>query len=572
MMTPTDTVPCNDLFDFQPDPKVSSTKLPANSMFGLPSDEDSACADIDRWATSSSVGDSSSQINGSEKIKDLEEEHKRLNESVLSLSTQFAHIQFRLQQINSAPSENRDEMLKELVEFASQSCFDISSLREETHQIREQLQSGMQTAEIGEKKARVVELIQKLRSQTEDLEKFAYENGHGEMPLCQLKQRQKVVFDKLQEKIQLKIDLDKLSTAEFQQNLEQGIEEVLNPIKEKDQLVDQLQTQITDLERFVSFLQQESVASENDEEKPDRLVRSIESAYKRQLPVRQKSIFGLIGCQSKRHFERNELKKTVLGNHYGDQRAQLELAVDKVLQVMKHRQLLTIDRPEREDMTPEEINDQIFQMSDEAIVAVVRKHLSPCLGALLQHGLKSTVETGMPFAASSFSYLGIGCFSNRNAHLKRQVSIGDGRAIAHVWDVIALYFEVKKAEERQDAAVGSLTQAFKLDSIDGKQATSYQILLATIENIINSHDRLKRSMDAKWKAFISAALNQKRLTGWLRMIFRSDFILYKCYNTWSYVCRTGCEDIRPLFEKLNEFTFELPIDLAIRPFNGKEAY
>jgi hypothetical protein len=42
--------------------------------------------------------------------------------------------------------------------------------------------------------------------------------------------------------------------------------------------------------------------------------------------------------------------------------------------------------------------------------------------------------------------------------------------------VIVLYYEIKKAEERQDAAVGSLTQAFKLDSIEGKQATSYQVL------------------------------------------------------------------------------------------------
>lgn len=89
-------------------------------------------------------------------------------------------------------------------------------------------------------------------------------------------------------------------------------------MKEKEQLVDQLQTQITDLERFVSFLQQESVASETDEEKSDRSSqRSIESAYKRQPLQRKKSLFNLISCQSQRKFERNELKKTVIGNHYG---------------------------------------------------------------------------------------------------------------------------------------------------------------------------------------------------------------------------------------------------------------
>lgn len=113
-----------------------------------------------------------------------------------------------------------------MIEFASQGCFDISSIREETNEIREHLQSGAKTAEIGEKRTRVLELIQKLRSQTEDLERFAYENGHGEMPLNELKQRQKLVFDKLQEKIQLKIELEKLSASELQQNLDQGLEEV----------------------------------------------------------------------------------------------------------------------------------------------------------------------------------------------------------------------------------------------------------------------------------------------------------------------------------------------------------
>lgn len=158
---------------------------------------------------------------------------------MLSLSTQFAHIQFRLQQINAAPTENRDvennqffnfnvqELLKELVEFASQGCFDISSIREETNELREHLQSGSENSEeIGEKRKRVLELISKLRSQTEDLEKFAYESGHGLMPLCTLKQRQKLVFDKLQEKIQLKIDLDKLTESELQQNLEQNLDDV----------------------------------------------------------------------------------------------------------------------------------------------------------------------------------------------------------------------------------------------------------------------------------------------------------------------------------------------------------
>ncbi|KAI6186578.1 RUN domain-containing protein [Aphelenchoides besseyi] len=566
MMTAT-----NDLLDDSLDKFGESLpkRSPSSAIAVIHSDEDSAIgADIDRWC-SSSMDDSSSQINHSEKVKELEDEYNRLSESVLSLSTQFAHIQFRLQQISAAPTENRDELLKELLEFASEGCLDISGIREEANQLRQS--NNISAADVGEKRTRVLDLIQKLRTQTEDLERFAYENGHGVIPLCELKERQKLVFDKLQEKIRLKIELEKLSGEELQQNLDQGLDEILNPIKQKDELVDQLQTQITDLERFVSFLQQESTTHEIDE--AANLVgrstqRSIESAYKRAPLQRKRSLFNFISGQSHRHFERNELKKTPIGNHYGDQRAQLELAVDKLMQVMEHRQLLSIDHDaEREELQPEELNEHISGHSDEVIVSAVRKDLSPCLKALLEHGMKNTVQTESQFAASSIAYLGLGCFSTRHAQIKRQESIGESRVLTHIWDVIVFYYEFKKAEERRDAVVGSLTETFNLDSVYGRQATSQQILMATIDNIITTHDRLRRSNDSKWKAFVSAALNRKRLPAWIRIIFRSDFVVARCYNTWSYVCRTGCEDIRPLLEGLHKFTFELPVDLAIRPFD-----
>jgi hypothetical protein len=110
--------------------------------------------------------------------------------------------------------------------------------------------------------------------------------------------------------------LDKFSEGELQKNVDQGLDDLLNPIKEKEKLVDQLQTQIVDLERFVSFLQQESNTIQEEEDGSEKTAapRSIESAYKQPLQ-RKKSIFNLIG--GSRYFERNELKKTPAGNHYG---------------------------------------------------------------------------------------------------------------------------------------------------------------------------------------------------------------------------------------------------------------
>ena len=65
------------------------------------------------------------------------------------------------------------------------------------------------------------------------------------------------------------------------------------------------------------------------------------------------------------------------------------------------------------------------------------------------------------------------------------------------------------------------------------------MLMFTIENIISTHKRLKRTPDAMWKAFVSAAMNEKKLPGWIRIIFRADFIVQKCYHPWSYVAHTG---------------------------------
>jgi hypothetical protein len=59
---------------------------------------------------------------------------------------------------------------------------------------------------------------------------------------------------------------------------------------------------------------------------------------------------------------------------FRDQRAQLELAVDKVLQVLNHRQLLAIERPEREEMTIEEANEVSFYLLLNVILCTSSKY------------------------------------------------------------------------------------------------------------------------------------------------------------------------------------------------------
>uniref|UniRef100_A0A915M3Z3 receptor protein-tyrosine kinase n=1 Tax=Meloidogyne javanica TaxID=6303 RepID=A0A915M3Z3_MELJA len=81
---------------------------------------------------SEDISRSSSQMDSgsiSARIRELEAEQQQLSESLLSLSTKFAQVQFRIQQIASAPAEQREGMLNQLKQFASTSCTNNRNLR-----------------------------------------------------------------------------------------------------------------------------------------------------------------------------------------------------------------------------------------------------------------------------------------------------------------------------------------------------------------------------------------------------------------------------------------------------------
>uniref|UniRef100_A0A914HJW8 RUN domain-containing protein n=1 Tax=Globodera rostochiensis TaxID=31243 RepID=A0A914HJW8_GLORO len=580
------------------------------------SDEDSVCADIDRWACSSleeeeSCANAGFRQNGSARIYELEQQQQQLSESVLQLSTQFAQVQFRIQQIARAPVEQHNEMIHQLQEFASRSCINLGSLR-----ASEELGASGKFEAVSNhpdafKTAQMRQLIGELRLQLSELEQFAWQNGQlgpGELPLKELRNRQRLLLDRLREKMRLPLELlDGCQGAsdmeQFSQCLEQSLEEAMNPMREKDQLVAQLRTQIFDLERYVQFLQKEvaTAASPADSSQcsPSKkpLNASATSVEKQpsefQPPATREPpsgggwlsrwlpAFGLANgttttqCGTLKNFERNELKNTPQGNHYGDQRAELELAVDELVGVLKKNQILAVDRSERDELSVDELNKCILDGVQEAILSSVRKRFCPALMALLGHGLRPVVAPSMrPNALFS----AIGCFQDRSRrvnsrHLRPDLSKFDAKKLEHIWDVISLFVETSRALEMRDAVVGQLSDAFKLESVEGKTATSKQILLCTIEHINSSHGKLRRSPDTMWKAFVCAAMNRNRLPAWIRIIFRSEAVLTKCYNSWSYVARTGVEDIRPLLEGLHTFNFDLPVDLAVRPFDHiREAF
>ena len=65
--------------------------------------------------------------------------------------------------------------------------------------------------------------------------------------------------EQLKARLNLNVDnIDKLTEDELKAQVDSAVGQIVNPLKMKSQLVDQLQTQITDLEMFIEFLQGEA--------------------------------------------------------------------------------------------------------------------------------------------------------------------------------------------------------------------------------------------------------------------------------------------------------------------------
>ncbi|VDN01217.1 unnamed protein product [Thelazia callipaeda] len=502
-----------------------------------PSTSDDESLDMERWAP---VGESSDDtwMDEQNRFRELEKEQERLNNSLLSLSTHFAQVQFRLKQISKADTAERDKLLKDLEDFAFRGCTDLEwSEKAHSRSVNES-----EKCDISKQKERQKELITRLKEQLQDLEKYAYETGEGDLPSAEIMARQKAVIDKLHEKVQLNLELDRMSQSDLQKTVDEALKKLMNPIKAKEKLVEQLQTQIIDLERFVSFLQTEI------NERPPSSIAS--------LPVttaKKNSLTNFIKFSQK--FERNQLKLTPQGSHYGDERAQLELAVDSAIQVMEKYFLLSLNTETSHFSPYSESSDEVFDRSEEEIVAVIRKRLCSAMRGLFEHGMNDSIKNN--------NFTQFGCYPKR-LQVARSSSV---RRLEHVWDVVMYYYDLKFGREYCDAPIRRLSQSYQLDAVAGRSITSKQLLLSTIENIASTHNRLKRSSDAMWKALVSAALNEKKLSAWTRIIFRTRQIVEHCYASWSYVARTGCEDTCQLLERLQKYNYHLPVDLAVRPFH-----
>ena len=183
------------------------------------------------------------------RMRHLEEEQELLNSSLLALTTHFAQVQLRLKQIVDANEDQREQLLKELEQFANRGIPDlrqpqIDLMGDDEHGNRGKLlycilrsyhllfvlkDNRMVTEDTLEmQRIKQKELMEKLKDQLEDLEKYAYETGElASIPSSMLLERQTVIIEQLKGKLPLNLDeLDKSTPEELRKQVDRAIRDV----------------------------------------------------------------------------------------------------------------------------------------------------------------------------------------------------------------------------------------------------------------------------------------------------------------------------------------------------------
>nr|CAG4646160.1 EOG090X03YR [Macrothrix elegans] len=469
----------------------------------------------------------------SEKLQLLEEEQEQLNSSLMALTSHFAQVQFRLKQIVDADPETKETLLRELEEFAFRGIPDFQkSIRcvESAKNIEEVNSQQDHATKMESHKVKQHKLISQLKQQLEDLERYAYETGEAGLPQNLLVERQKIIIDQMKNKLQLNVDdLDKYSVEELKQQVDHAIGQLVNPLKMKEQLVSQLKTQVSDLERFIEFLQgpaekktsckctssfscrllerNEAEARNLSTAKPLQLGgnnESIHQTLKRMANLLQLYVVSQFGCGIGHNFPKP--MPTQEKNH------QLSEALNRLNVAVQNVILIATARGHAS--TREESDNRI------SITKAVRKGLCPALRDLLFHGFvqPSTSTSMVPFLSCTVAHAST---TTRNPY-----------ATPHPWQLFVAFYLAKDGNSIMTNPQRSLAQSFSLEIQGG---TSKQSLLVAIGNIIAMHKPYKRGPEAHFKAFLSSALNAKKIVPWLRIILRNPTLIEEFYEPCAFV-------------------------------------
>ena len=114
-----------------------------------------------------------SRTNEFAQVRKMEEEQEEMGNSLMALTSHYAKVQLRLQQVVSAPVDSREELLKDLNNFASMGIPDLRGRGGGGGGCRDAEEA--QEEAVAEQRRKQAEAIVHLRAQLEELENYAYQ-------------------------------------------------------------------------------------------------------------------------------------------------------------------------------------------------------------------------------------------------------------------------------------------------------------------------------------------------------------------------------------------------------------
>lgn len=471
-----------------------------------------------------------------------------------------------------------------------------------------------------------IELIKKLRLQLRDLERYAYERGElGQVPASVIAERQTVILDTLKERLSLSIDIneiEKLELDELKKQVDKEMHDLIDPLITKDHLLGQLKTQLTDLERYISYLHgtigkihdkstctchvhgccaskmaeidnngnltTNSTSIENGNKtsnnefglmdsdtlpKTSKLIRSLvtqlicsdlklrESAKKAEI-LEQQSKCSQNSSKQSLSGGLNVLSKSPPKSQDD---AAWTLHIDKVILATDSLVNLFTTEPKYQRVSD---NNNI---DDRLVESIVRRQLVPALRDLLSYGLID--RSSMPRSTSYVSLLfdpyylltSLTCFPSSSRDSSPVGGDKNTLDKIHLWNVIEEYYDTRNDPSFKTSSVKTLSQSFDLaPSISGPiKITSKQALLIAIEDINETLSRSKpNGPESHLRAFIYTALNRAKLATWMRIIFRNKSIIKRFYHNFSFTSQPEKMDkLLSTIEPLSQLSFKLRTDV-----------
>ncbi|KAK0148697.1 RUN domain-containing protein 1 [Merluccius polli] len=511
------------------------------------------------------------------RLRKLEEEQDLLNSSLLALTSHFAQVQFRLKQIVHAQApDDKEKMLVELEEFAFKGCPHVVGCRSQDAKHLENSSEREKRERLEAQREKQKDLIVQLKTQLDDLEQFAYQEGsYDSLPQSVVMERQRVIIDELIKKLDVNLneDIGNLTPEELRQRVDSAIAQIVNPARVKEQLVDQLKTQIRDLEMFINFIQDEvgnpllsdgvhsqqphstgaGAAGGRTKVDPAQAQKMRETGLQliqKALAVLQIFAVSQFGC-APGHVPQNLWSNGGASQDYGPLLQQLEAAVDKVRVQASRKQ------PPFEHVVNHSSNPALGPRDE--LTSLVRKELSVALRDLLAHGLYA------PSQGMSLVLLApISCLLPHRP----------GPQAMHPWELFVKYYHSKNGKAFVESPARQLSQSFSLPVGGGPvTVTPKQSLLWAIHMVLKEHGRFKRGADSEFKALVCMALNEQRLVSWLNLLCKSGTLVHPHYQTSSYMAQTGFEGALRILGRISHLKFNLPVDLAVRQLkNIKDAF